>query len=323
MESVKESILDMIKHYEKALSYLENINIEHDYSNQEIIIVGMGGSGIGGMILEWIFEEVKIRSWNHKILPPKYKDSKIILVSYSGNTSETLKIYDNHKENVIGVVTSGGLLEKRAKIDKIPIVYLPRGMAPRASLPYILLAISRILLVNRIVTTKQIQLIKRVISNLKEEFDNIKKYANDVSNLITQNHIIIFLSPYELYPAAYRSKTQINENCKMHSYSEYLSEHNHNSILSLKQKHRDIFYIIYDFPDKEYRKRIEFLTKELLKTNHRFEIISLGNNKKTDLLFQYIAFGDLLSIFVAKNLYVNPDSIDLIENLKKYLSKDV
>ncbi len=322
MESVKESTLNMMKHYENALSYLEDINIEHDYSNQEIIIAGMGGSGIGGMILEWIFEDVKIKSWNHKNLPEKYKDSKIIAVSYSGNTSETLKIYEEYRNNMLGVITSGGILEKKANTDKIPIISLPKNMAPRASLPYILLAISRMLFANKIITTKHIQLLKQTINNLKEKFDDIKEYAIDVSNLITQNHIIIFLSPYELYPAAYRSKTQINENCKMHSYSEYLSEHNHNSILSLKQKHKDIFYIIYDFPDKEYKKRVEFLTEELLKTNHRFEIISLNSNKKTDLLFQYIAFGDLLSIFVAENLHINPDNIDLIENLKKYLLKD-
>ncbi len=82
----------------------------------EIIIGGMGGSGIVGAIATDLYTKlspIPIVLLRVQTLPAwANKNTLVIVTSYSGNTAEMLSLYNDAKERGCGVVavTSGGKL---------------------------------------------------------------------------------------------------------------------------------------------------------------------------------------------------------------------
>ena len=114
----------------------------------KIVIAGMGGSAIGGILLnDWLIEESKIpiiTSQNYNL--PRFVDKHtlVIAVSYSGNTEETISALNDalDRGSKIITITSGGKLEERSLEKNIQCVKLPRGLQPRAALPYQLMCLA-------------------------------------------------------------------------------------------------------------------------------------------------------------------------------------
>src|SRR6185503_2662811 len=64
------------------------------------------------------------------------REGRALLCSYSGNTEETLSLYDEAGARGVPRValTSGGALAERARRDGVPFRTLPGGSPPRAAL---------------------------------------------------------------------------------------------------------------------------------------------------------------------------------------------
>ena len=105
---------------------LDSAKIKKD----QIIISGMGGSGIGGQILSSIADLegfAKISYWNNYNLP-KWADENcsVICVSYSGNTAETLSAAEDALKLGcnLEVITTGGKLKDLAEhLDLIHFLF--------------------------------------------------------------------------------------------------------------------------------------------------------------------------------------------------------
>src|SRR5687768_6587040 len=69
----------------------------HNYPITNIVVTGLGGSGIGGdLVSEFIADEIRIpMAVNKDYFLPSYvnKNSLVIVSSYSGNTEETLNAF--------------------------------------------------------------------------------------------------------------------------------------------------------------------------------------------------------------------------------------
>ena len=111
-------------------------------SLQNVIIVGMGGSAIGGDILcALIKDELKIPvvvSRQYSI--PNWANEKTLVIcsSYSGDTEETLSAYEDALQKgteIIGI-TTGGELMKRLDKESFDYITIPGGLQPRAALAY-------------------------------------------------------------------------------------------------------------------------------------------------------------------------------------------
>ncbi len=303
---------------------------------ENIVIVGMGGSAIGGDLLkDFLFLELDIpletiRGYNL----PKYVSKKtlIIVVSYSGNTEETLNCFKEglEKNAMIICISSNGLLEKICKKQEIPIILVPKNIQPRASLPYLffpLLVITNSLNLtsdfkNDIEETISIlaEMNKKIGSEIPFEQNEAKQIAVKLKDKVT-----LIFSPAGFGTIARRMKCQINENSKQLAYWNEFSELNHNEIVGWEKKldvlkHFSLILIRSKDESVPIKTRIE-VTKNLIFKDKIDEIIEIKGQGKS-LLAQYFSLifkGDLISYYLAIVNNVDPSPVKDISILKKEL----
>jgi len=104
----------------------ENLPISEGlFQNKDkLMICGLGGSAIGGDVLRTLL--------SHQMKIPIFVNL-VFVVSYSGNTEETIASYKEAKRrnSAIISVSSGGRLRKLSEEDGIPHITIPSGMPPR------------------------------------------------------------------------------------------------------------------------------------------------------------------------------------------------
>ena len=116
-----------------------------------VVFCGMGGSAIGGDIISALaFEHSGIPCFvNRDYNLPLFADKKTlaVIMSYSGNTEETLSALEKARKRGCHVVcvSSGGQVEKTAVEDKLPMVKIPGGYPPRCAMGYLFFPCYRIM----------------------------------------------------------------------------------------------------------------------------------------------------------------------------------
>ena len=107
-----------------------------------VVICGMGGSGIGGrLVAKWVEDELSVPVFvlNDYMLPGFVsKHSLVIGSSYSGNTEETISAILEAIEvgaHIIGIC-SGGKLKEICVENGFDVVTVPGGNPPRTALAF-------------------------------------------------------------------------------------------------------------------------------------------------------------------------------------------
>lgn len=257
-----------------SYSYLKPIG-----KAKRVCIFGFGGSGISGKIIEFLgyeYSSVPILTFNTLFLPAWLtKDDFLILVSYSGNTKETLEIFKKAKNFRKICITSNGKLEKMGK----EVIKLPRGLLPRESLPY-QLAILFNLLRNfmDLDFKKEIQRFLRVIKRIRVKRFEIKEP-------------LIVYCWYSYFPSALRLKQQLNENSKISCYLQCLPEACHNEIEAPSKSTKILL---------RGNKENEKMVKSFLKTlDEKVIEIKIKSTYFAEML-GFIYFADKLSLKIAE-----------------------
>jgi len=272
----------------------------------KIIVCGMGGSGISGFILKDYVQYLPVFV-NQDYDVPKFIDKKTlaVIISYSGNTEETLSAYNKLKNKTKKkiIITSGGELSKEKNIIKVP-----KGLPPRYSLPFLFFSMLSALNNSKIVK-KDFDL-EEIVKNLKSLNRNeVKKLAAKL-----KDYTPLIYAPEGYGSVAYRWQTQFNENSKTLAHSHVFPEHNHNEIeAELPEGFKAIMlrdYII----NRKINQRMEIVSKMINSKN-----INLKGNSKLSKMFYGVLFGDLVSYYLALEKGVNPGKQDNIDVLKKKL----
>src|SRR5688572_24311408 len=140
---MKELIEAFVKQIEGGLA-IYNANpptaLKGTFSN--VVISGLGGSGIGGTIIRDLssrYANIPIVV-NKEYSIPAFVDSHTLFIasSYSGDTEETLaatELAHTRKAKII-CITSGGKLAALAKSNGYDVLLIPGGSPPRANLGY-------------------------------------------------------------------------------------------------------------------------------------------------------------------------------------------
>jgi len=296
---------------------------------KKVCIAGMGGSSIGGELLVTLANKFSKLPFqvirDNKV--PKFIDSKtlLIVVSYSGNTEETLSFFEQAKgNNNMLCISSNGVLEDLAKKENIPLVIIPKGYPPRGAIAYLFFPALEILRKSKILSIKK-EFIKETINILEENKDTAKAWAEEVSGNIKEKLPFIY-SIYDFCAVARRWSTQINENSKSLAHWAVFSELDHNEIVGWENpkeilKRTFIFILRNRNGDERINKRIE-ITSELIK-EFSGEIMSVYSDGDSLLarLFSLIQKGDYLSYFLAKAYKVDPLPVKRIQELKRRLAE--
>jgi glucose/mannose-6-phosphate isomerase len=106
-----------------------------------VVVLGMGGSAIGGDLVRSLFSsKKKIIFVSRDYDLPAFVDEKTLVIasSYSGNTEETLSAFSQalQKKCKKLVMTTGGRLKELAEDAKVPVFLIDYVGQPRAALGY-------------------------------------------------------------------------------------------------------------------------------------------------------------------------------------------
>lgn len=328
----KDNMLKVINSFPEQIkeAYTLGKNIILKGNLTQIFICGMGGSGISGQLLEAYFKmlKIKIPVYNiHDYALPEYtdKNSLIVIVSYSGNTEESISCYkDALKRNLnIIIITTGGKLEEYSRINRLPCVLVPKGYQPRNALAYLFFPMLRILENAKIINDNS-EDVKNLIDNLKKNQSNFDRIGYDIALKIFGKLPIIYSST-NFYSIAYRWKCEINENTKIPSFCSRFPELNHNelnSYVNFNKINTPIHIIILKDQDDHRRiiKRMEItrkIIKEMTNDGVKFTEITIRGDSILTKMFTTIHIGDLVSYYSALNYATDPSPVNIIEQFKK------
>lgn len=301
-----------------------------------IIVLGMGGSGISGDVSRVLFDgELRVPltvNRNYNLPAFAGPDTLAIAVSYSGNTEETLSAF----EEALGlgaqgvVISSGGKISDLARSKGISLITIPAGLQPRAALAYLSMPLAVVLerlgLVGDLTPAlnETMALAKELAAMCGPDAPKAENPAKRLAERLFGKMAVIYGSEGITGLAAFRFKCQLNENSKSAAHWNVLPELDHNEITGW-QELSDIsrrFRLIFLRDGEEHpqvAKRVD-VTRDLIKDEFEGteEVWSRGESKLARL-FSLILFGDFVSIYLALLNGIDPSPVERIELLKKRL----
>jgi glucose/mannose-6-phosphate isomerase len=304
----------------------------------QIIILGMGGSAIGGDL---------VRSHLTGTLPlplqvvrdyrlPHYASPRTLVIasSYSGNTEETLAAVDVAHDRGCPIIalSSGGTLADKARAHDWPLVRLPGGFPPRAALGYsfssLLLLLSTIGLVADPAPALH-ELAGFLMSRnnqLAPEIPFEQNPAKQLAAMIKGRIPVIYGAAGAMSVAALRWKGQFCENAKNLAWAGEAPEFNHNEVVGwgLPKNAMDILTAVFlrsadDHP--RIARRFEIVRKLFTQQETPVEMIDAAGDNPLQRLFSIIQLGDWTSLYLAFLNGVDPTTITAIHYLKTELGK--
>ncbi len=326
---MKDYINAFPHHLKNAIEIAEKTSL---YSSKReiknVLICGLGGSGIGGTILNDIVSlkiSIPIVSTKDYSIPNFVnKHTLVIANSYSGNTEETLHALEKcqAKGAEIAVITSGGTLKEIAEENDYNTIIIPSGHPPRAMFGYAFTELFYMLNHYAIIDDSFKSDFKKGIRLLENEKHEIQKQAMKLSEKIHNTTPVIYVAN-GFEGVAVRFRQQLNENSKMLCWHHVVPEMNHNELLGWRTN-IDNLAVVYFRNKSDYKRtqiRMDINKRVIAKyTNNISEIWSKGDSLIENTLY-HVNLGDWTSWYLSEMNGVDAIEIDIINFLKQELSK--
>jgi glucose/mannose-6-phosphate isomerase len=303
----------------------------------KIVILGMGGSAIGGDIARRLaLAESRVPVWVHRDygLPPFVDRSTLVIASsYSGNTEETLSAFTASLKTPAKklAITAGGRLKQLAEKEGIPAFSIDYQAPPRAAFPHSFVPMVGIF--------QKLGLLGDKSADLKQALKILNKLAGDLveTNPLVGNpakqlaarlwgHLAVIYGGEILSEVGRRWKTQLNENGKAWAFFELFPELNHNAVAG------------YDFPP-EVRDRVfvvllhsalfsprsqlhyEATAKLLAELGISHEVVEAVGKTALAQVMSLVLFGDYVSLYLAMLNETDPTLLAAVDFVKGYLAR--
>ena len=292
---------------------------------KSIMIGAMGGSAISSNIVVSCCAgntAIPIFIIRSPLIPGSVgPDTLTIISTYSGNTDETLEMYERAKAagSPIIVITSGGKIVDKAKADGYPILKVPEGYQPRYSSGYMIGYLAAIISAAGYTTFS---------NNLKSCLDSLKAYRNymevqgSLAYLLADKYkdcVPVICTESKFKCIALRWKSQFNENSKTICFDSALSELDNFELqpwTNYKGKKLRLILIAgeSDMADGSLLKRA---ANNLESIGFPFDLIAVGGTTKEETLFRAWILGDYVTVYMAEHFGIDPEITTVISKLKK------
>jgi len=299
-----------------------------------VIIAGMGGSAISADLLASYAAQlckipISVVRGYHLPLWARGKENLVICSSHSGNTEETLSVYEGAISNrctVMCISTGGKLLKNANENDLIGWQFNHHGQ-PRSAVGFsfgmILNLFSRLKLIR-----DQTSELESTVSTMRDYIKKIDVEVPVSQNLAKRiagqaiNRYLVILGAEHLEPIARRWKTQINELAKCWAQFEFLPEADHNTLAGLVFPEANIQNTYALFLNSENyhprnQKRLNLTFSEFMLAGMCTDKVALAEKNLLCELWKMLLLGDFVSYYLAMAYEIDPTPIEALENFKK------
>ncbi len=301
-----------------------------------VLVLGMGGSAIGANLVAGIAgDRLRVPFIVHRDYHlPAWAGARTLVVaaSHSGDTVETLRAAGEAAARDLPLVTisTGGELGRRASEAGAPYLRYRAPGQPRAAIGFGVGLLHDLLVTAGLLSDPDplVPAVEAVEAILERNAPGVETTANPAKQLAWSlfGRIPIVYGAGIMAPVARRWKTQINENAKSWAAYEAMPEANHNTIEgSLNPRElSDAPYVVQlrdpDEPEEitaRYR-----VVEELLgeRATNRSEVRAEGPSRLARVL-STVAFGDLVSVYLALLYQTDPTPVTLLAMLKERLAR--
>lgn len=326
---MKTLVANFSKQLSEAISIGSNAKLTpsvHAITN--VLICGLGGSGIGGSIVSELVvgnANVPVNVTKGYFIPAYVNENTLVIISsYSGNTEETLncmKLALSKKAKIVGI-TSGGKVLETAKEKGFDCIIVPGGMPPRSCLGYSVTQLFFILGFHKIIHMNYKADLQAAINLLDTEEAGIIAEATIIAERLKDKTPVIYATTYN-EGIAIRFRQQLNENAKILCWHHIIPEMNHNELVGWTQKNDNLSVLIFLDKDDYSRNlaRVE-INKEVIKkyTENIREVFSKGNSVIEKAIY-FIHLGDWISVILGEMRGADLMEVNVINHLKSKLSE--
>lgn len=326
---MNDYINDFSNHLREAIEIANNTTLSpYTKEIRNILICGLGGSGIGGTIVSDIISSkvnIPIAATKDYSIPNFVNEHTLVIAnSYSGNTEETLYALEKCQARgaEIAVITSGGKLKTIAEEKKYNKIIIPGNQPPRAMFGYAFTELFFMLNHYGIIDDSFKSDFDKAITLIDTEKADIQKQAmNLAKKMYKQTPVIYVAKGFE--GVAVRFRQQLNENSKMLGWHNVVPEMNHNELLGWRTNVDDLAVVYFRNKCDYDRNQIRMdINKKVISkfTSNITEIWSKGDSLIENSLY-HISVGDWTSWYLSEMNNVDAIEIDVIDFLKGELAK--
>lgn len=303
-----------------------------DARPNSVAFVGMGGSGIAGRLIKLLMSAestVPVTVVEGMQLPRRCDaDTLTIVSSYSGNTWETLELFEQGLQRHVPMVVlaSGGRLAQRAREEGVPLFVVPTGWVPRAALPLFLGSILSIL--------EHLDLYAglRVVREWQQHWHAVSAQVSDRAQYQELTMLLLDASFCHVWGVtddsdalAYRLQTQLNENSKIAAVYSAFPELNHNLLVGFDDARQvaPVICLMSDFAPELLKMSLASV-ENTLATNGilLYKPALLGDTWRNQLAYA-LWWADFASLYVGQTRGCDITQTRLIDSVKRTFSKKV
>ncbi|MEA2022815.1 MAG: bifunctional phosphoglucose/phosphomannose isomerase [Actinomycetota bacterium] len=301
-------------------------------SDGPIVLLGMGGSAMAATIGTLASTPRSPMIVHRGYGLPQWAAEggvSVLAVSYSGNTEEVLSGVEQaiSADLDLTVIASGGRLGEIAVERSLPYIEVPGGLQPRAGVGYQVAAVMAMLGAGGHVPDPDASLdeaadiVDRLLDGGR---GGAVQLGRDLASGLEDRIAVIYGGLGVGSTAAYRWKTQINENAKLPAFSGTVPEMNHNELEGWQPGSSGAFGLIYlrDSADHPGVARRLDLSGTVLsgKVRRVGDVHSTGDGPLARF-FSLAVVGDIASVAMAEATGVDPTPVETLEAFKTMLTK--
>lgn len=329
-----DSIERLPKQVEQAWNETQELYIPNRLLDvNSVAIFGMGGSSLGGRIIHSVFGDQLTFPFTvtteSSVAPHINETTLAILVSYSGNTEEVLRVAEEIEDYTtkIIVITTGGKLAQVAEHKQwvrhvIKPIHNP-SQQPRAGLGYLLTSQLGLLSKTHLLEIKQ-DMVRLAAQHVEAMQAALSDSAHHAAAQINEG-IIAFVGAEFLSGNVIAVTNQTIENSKMLSVALLIPEMNHNylEVLCSNFEHSTRPYVLFlhsQLYSRRNQQRLEVLSGLLTKDNVPFSSFTPLSSTKLSQSLEVLVWGSYFSYHLALKNSVHPVSIPCIDKFKAQLA---
>ncbi len=302
-----------------------------DWTPRRVVLGAMGGSALGGGVASAILYGKRLPGLfevnrDYEFRNPPGEDTLSILISYSGNTEETVSMWqalEHGPGRVLGVAAGGklaALCSKEPSNSAKAFVRIPpqrEGFQPRFSLYFttavLLEVLERFSWIPREVEPRELR------GRLRARMGDLETEGQNIARFLAGRIPVIYTSTRFDEAVARIWKVKLNENVKLPALYGAMPEVNHNEMIGFHPGLAGQFaFLLLEDPWMPPGLAARYDLFQELMGAAGFPIMRLRMHgaSVTEAVFDSLLLADWVCFYLAQQLQVDPVGIPLIQEFK-------